>query len=236
MTMDRERILDKIRKLMSLAKGSNFEEEVDSALKFARAMMEKHGIEEESVILDETADAASHRVVEEAAFTASTIPLYDVYLAWAVTKIAGCRWFYRNGYKKKTIQFYGFPADVGIARDLWRELRVISRTMMHVYCGKGASHSIEKDYLVGFCGRLKERADFIASRPATSDPTGMAIIVRKDGAIEKYKEGLGLKNARGGNTRIKNGAAYNAGMRDGSNVNLGTNGLASGGPGPRRLS
>jgi hypothetical protein len=220
-----EKVVEKLRKLMALAKGAGASEgEVDNALRFARKLMDDYGIAEDSILLTEDVNTASRRIIEDTALKLGHIHHHDINLAMATKYICDVDLYLKG---KREIVFFGMERDVAVAKALFSELRVIMRTMARFTVGEsdGPSH---KSFLIGFSSRIHVRAKELKKKAAAPESTGTAIILAKDAARERYKEGLGLVKSRKSNQSIRDWKAYTDGNAAAENVSLGTNGIGEG--------
>ncbi len=228
-----ERIVERLKKLLRLSKdGAAKEGEIENALKCARTLMDEYGLSEQSVLLDETVEETSRRIVEQDIYTLRIFKPYYMTLATVVCVVCSCSHYYGHEYDKKTFKekkkliFFGQEGDVHIAKALYKELCVTLRTMAYFHYGKQWS-SQHNAYANGFSDSLFGKAYEIKDT-STNDPSTTALVVQKDAAIEKYKEGLGLVPMKSRVSQINDDGAYHNGNEDGKNVSLDTSGIGQG--------
>lgn len=238
MTKATDRIIDRITKMLRLSKDEAASEgEVENALRFARQLMDKYNIEEQSIILEETIAETAKRIVDELVHTRRHFRPYYASLIQTVCAICDVRYYFdRNVYAKdkKTgepdylkqltaCHLYGQKHDVAVATALFKELCVTMRTMAYHHYG----HTWMKEhanYCKGFSRRLYSRSlEF--KRESQNDPNCTALVIRKDEALEEFAKGLGLVPSRRRSTSISDWGAYTQGDSDGKHVSLSTNGI-----------
>lgn len=95
MEKDNQRIIDKIKKLMALAKSPN-PHEAARALEMAQKLMERHALREEDVVISEKDS--------EVEFAKRT-PIYVHYLTAVISRAFGCEAYFAAGFKAKAVFF-----------------------------------------------------------------------------------------------------------------------------------
>lgn len=228
-------IIDRITKLMRLASdGRASEGEIQNALSFARRLMDKHNIAEQSILLDESDDVVASHIEEVEVFsrTMPSLGTFYHYLAFAVGTLCECRVYQRRaygdvkGYRKlqTKIIMYGQPHDVALAKALYAELVTTMHAMARLATGQSWSHRSSRSYMVGFSSRLVQRARE-AKKVSVEDSSCTALVLKKDVALAKYEEGLNLKQLKSQARNNVDPHYYNKGNRDGEHVSLDTRGL-----------
>lgn len=167
--MNREKIIARIRKLMKLQKGSDFEGEIRAAVEGAQRLMEEHAIEEA-----ELGDAAAQE--EEAygrdySFTVGeNLSRWESTLARAIANVVGTvKWYYEGHHVRKDpkthialkgprhatqVVYYGPAEDVALACEMFSD---ISQTIVAMAVLKWGG-AFRGDGLAYCCGFARELA------------------------------------------------------------------------------
>lgn len=244
MESNNEAIIERIRKLMKYAAdGSASEGEVENALDHARKLMDKYNIDEGSVLVD---DESARKTAYESVQTAEVdsrvgnVPPWFKTMARTVCNICDVKWYgnpevYKENGRKggmegkwrkhRTLNFYGLPRDVAVAKELYAELRSTIHAMAWFRCGKDGWKPAHHGYASGFADRLYSRSvEMKAAGQQVSNTT--AIVLAKDVILNQFgKEKLGLVVSRRSVSKISDSGAYADGYRDGANASLGTSGI-----------
>lgn len=238
MSDTKDRIIGRIKKLMSQAEGTNFEAEMDTALKMARDLMLQHGISEQSIIVEEEDTAVSAKMSEHEVWGQSQgIANYHRWLMGGVCDLTDTRFFWRSSYRGKNgqplhnprsvIHVYGLEHDCSVAISLFNELKITMLTVARMTYGTKWTGS-HNDYCKGFASRISERASELVKEPI-EDPNCTAIVLKKDVALDLFAEKHypNMRTAKSRQAGVGDWGAYTKGSEDGQNVSLGTNGLGS---------
>lgn len=216
--MSTEDIKAKIRGLLNIAKDdAASENEVETALKIAQKMMERHHLSEDDLTEDPLAQmeqAANAPKTKEATELGSKIYTWEVILAETVARhiVKGVGWYSQKTYQTPSglirrnehgkpmqcgqIMFYGVAEDVEIARRIFDEIRtaIIALARLRygsVFRGDGAA------YAEGFATGLKkksiaqdeqERDEAQKRLTTTSDNRGMILISRRTDLIRRKED------------------------------------------------
>ena len=231
-----EKIVERIKKLLRLAGDDGAAEgEIENAMRFAKKLMAEHNLEEHAIVLEEDVDDVAARIVDQMIYSvANAVPRWKRDLAQIAAKVCGCRIYWNTQFDigaasggRKCIHLYGMEEDCAVATALFRELCVTLQTLARVRCGKGwtASHG---SYAIGVISKLQSRA--WEQIPAEENPTCTAIVLKKDAALDQFRDNIGIKTVAARRRTIADGDAYARGREDGSNINLGVNGIPEGSP------
>ncbi len=98
--MDKEKVLEKIKKCLALSKSAN-EHEAAQALKQAQALMREYGISDADVALS---DIKQHACTDK---TANRIPGWQAWLATTVKQAFGVEWYLGGDWNNTRVIFYG---------------------------------------------------------------------------------------------------------------------------------
>jgi len=224
---DREKLLERIRKLYAMGRESESSpHEAEIAMRRCQSLMAKFGISEADL---ETSEFGASSIGKD--FRA--VPSYVGVLGSAVALLHDC-----ICVKGRTIEFRGFSIDAEVASMTYGYLTdVMERSLKarkrdgEVPPGRSASF----DYRVGFALAVLERARKIdrerreaeeaLRREATAGsaqgdiPRGSSLTVLKREIVrENCMEGLTMGRPK--RVRYRNGQAHSAGSDDGSRVSL----------------
>lgn len=229
--MDRERVIEQIRKCLNLAGNNPSEAEVQAALAMAKKLMDKHDIDEAEVNVKATADQNAVNVNEvDGVRRKGNVEKMDQLIAMACATLCSCKVILLRDGSMAICRFIGFPRDIAVAQALSEQLRIVMRTMARFKYGKkwGNEHT---SYSVGFAAKLLKRAteQQEARRAAPVEVTG-AIVLAKDHAIARFHalhytprrmptKKDGTERASRALSRF-NDAAYKAGWNDGETIDL----------------
>jgi hypothetical protein len=177
MAVSDEKLKDRIRKLLNVAKqGSGATEgEIENALRFARLEMEKHHLE--AVDIDDhcTADEIRMRAARmrpedleygtaEFVCQRASLSTWESTLAAAIAVLAGSvEWYYESGIaygteRRAMVTFYGPIEDVEICTELMAEWSVTIAGMGRLRWG-GCFRGEGRSYCEGFAAALYKQAD-----------------------------------------------------------------------------
>lgn len=209
---ERERILQKIQKLLALADdGSNIHESARAATQ-AEKMMRKYQIDHAELLVDRL----SKDDIETRGFQASSrnLPAWVSALAVGVARANECE-VTRSGPK---VIFYGTPEDVPVAYELMTYLvREVDRLTKKFDGDRGAKGSFRR----GCANALYSRLEAIAverRREFQESTAGTALVLHKKELIEQHF-GRAFKYSKG-RQRSEDAEGYRAGKRAGASVNL----------------
>lgn len=213
-----QEIIERIQKLLRHAagEGHHSEQEVESAMRLARKLMEKHNIEEAEVYAHRPEDV---RVEGAIAYEVNySLNYQDRILATVCEVLFDVRGLIHG---RGTIRFYGVPRDVAVACATYRELQTTMRALARLRYGS-RWYKPHRDYCVGFVGRLHERAKEIVRSSKTEAGT-TAIVLVKNTIVDKWMaEHFASARAAKSQYRVQHGGAYDAGKRDAESVQLGS--------------
>jgi len=230
--LTREQIIDKVKKLMALSKGSNFEGETDTALQKARDLLAKYNMD-----MSEVEAKAYQEAKPEFKESDIQVGAWQFPLAKVIGSYVNCSPFYSSGINGQCIRFIGMKAELEICiytyhhvaqqidkmcRNKRKELRAEREESGLNRQDRRASSEFTKGYALGIIYRLKER---IETR-LQSEVKGTALVLVEHPKIMQWKRAnLVASNRR---SRITaSGTGYSQGYRDGDKVTINP-GLRSG--------
>jgi len=227
---ERERLLDRVRKLSAMAQQSDASpHEAEIALRRCQSLMSKYGISEADLHTSEFGSAE---------FTKGrTIPSHVKFLASAVARLHDVLFVRGDG---GFAEFRGFDVDAKVAR---LTLEYLIDAVERALAGRKragdfpAGRSAAYDYRLGFATQVSKRvSDIVEERKQTEQAaagSGKSLTVKKMEIVDR-ECGHDLRNASFSSSRgARNGAAHAAGIDDGSRVSL--NQQVDGSPAPLAL-
>lgn len=212
--MSKERTIEKIKKLLNIAKhDTSSDGDIEAAMLQAQRLMDKHHLSEEDLV-HETAD--DYQKVDEAelgrfrSWVGGRVFFWECQLAAFVSRFVGVPYYlddhkkpardngilkrneFGEAWKGKSFVFYGVAEDASIAKHLYDELRKLISTMAYarygqIYVKDGAV------YCQGFIQGLNDQMELqrkeqkaIATNQGPGS-TGLILIERRADLIA-YKE------------------------------------------------
>ncbi len=233
--MDRDKLLDRIRRLLRLAESPNVHEAAVAAAR-AQELMARHRIE--AAALDDADGGAGVKDLRDAPLDGSKrLRAWKTHLADAVARANGCRVYLLERDGMKHIVLVGRAEDAELVRLLYPELvkRVEVLTWLH---GQGRTRSFCHAFRLGVVTTLHERLALAAAEAKrralegdcdegdvalAPEPTRMALakLEARDDAVERFMEAhLRLKPGRRKGLRAE-AEGYESGRLAGHSVALG---------------
>ncbi len=121
--LDKQKIIERIEKLMAMANDSSSPNEAAIALKRAQKLMEQHNISSGDVMMNKVTQETSKKVSRNS----SKLPNYMMYLVTIIENAFECKAIFTQGYYSgTTVTFYGIGTDPLIAK---YSLEVLSRQL-----------------------------------------------------------------------------------------------------------
>lgn len=249
MTIDRESIKAKIRKLLNLSKDNAATEgEIDNAMRMAAELMDRHQLQEAEIeaSMDPVARQDHVRMgMSDASMVGKNFTSWEFALSGAIENLVGSvkRHYTRVRRKNsfgadievKVMRFYGPEEDAQLAADLmetWSQVIATMATGAYGGCFRGDGAQYAMGFAVRLCERAKEAAKsrekmITASTQALvlvgTGSLAMVLRQRQELAAKWLLEEQKIKLGSARNTRGYSGgtdAAYNHGKRDGDKVDF----------------
>ena len=204
----REKILEKIEKLLALAGNNPRENEAISAALKAQELMAKYNIE----LADLEGKSLEQNIVEETYTPKANchyVRKWRYTLSQIIAKNFCCKTYSIN---RDAIAFYGYEKDAKIAVEVFKFLFETGNKLANRYylkCKKEGrdTKGVLNTYLVGFCDGIKEVLD--------KQCTALMIVVPKE-VEEAYTEhSKNFRRINTGLTTSNDGRAYSEGRTDG---------------------
>jgi hypothetical protein len=251
----RDRILDKIRKLLAKTtdRGAS-EAEMETALRIAGELMEKYNVEEGDLFVEQGEDATKLNVTEITLQDKTKLDRDEEVIAQAAAELTDCRLYVRQHWvrsektgkmsKKTALVAYGLETDVMLCLLVYQQCIIACRILARAkFPNKGQGQNREQyRYTIGFGQGLwfqireqkakqeKERTDAAASAGV--------LIVAKSTALTTYEQTkLSLGKAKAtSRPDYSNSAGFQTGWSDGKEFEIekpgkGVNGSTSKKPG-----
>ena len=215
---EKNKIFEKIKKCMALSASSN-EHEAEAALRQARALMEKHGIDDQDMLAYE---ASEHH----AKASAKTNPAnWESALTFKVAEAFGCRVIFSPGWTIQSAKWKFIGCDAA------PEIGAYAFQVLHRQCKRARAEYITTKLKRCKLSTKTRRADLFCSGwidAVAGKITAMASDERRDDAIEAYvsKQYPSLKKMQSrdrNDGRNLRGHEYNdlvAGLVSGRNADL----------------
>jgi ribosomal protein S17E len=203
----REKILDKITKILAKTNNNNSSEECDTALLLAQRLMVENGISMEELNLR---NATPDEIIESSATETAKPPWWQGHLASIIAKNFRCKVFTRVellGVRKriKKLTFLGYPSDVKTATSILLHARELVSTLSSQYIkkiqreykdNKGVTIHANKltaeknAYISGYLTGLTEKF----KKQVEDNNWGLVVVTPKD--VEEKFNAMSLKHTR----------------------------------------
>lgn len=229
--MTEENIIEKVRKLLSLAEGTDSEAEAAAAAAQAQRLMTKHSIAAAMLEVKNDGREKAEDIVNPRSHLGKYASWKGVVLG-SVAKANGCGFYKssRNEYATHhSMHLFGRPSDIDLCRELFEWIVIEIDSLASMNC-KGEGRTFSHNYRYGaaesVASAVKKEWDD-AEREAVAGETGNALMViedalalRRDHALEVQRYGtvkIGLRRGKGSNFNA-NDEARRAGRRDGQGI------------------
>lgn len=239
---DKDKVMDKIKKLLALGKSPN-EGEATNAMAHAQALLMKHNLSMEEISDEEISDVIEQDVTGER----SGIARWEQDLMGSIASSLNCRMIKSKYHVPHKYDPYKY-----IARQKWRVVGseadcVVTKYLIEYL--KDALHSLtdthmkgmdlygndrkryRESYMLGACRTvcLKVRDKYKEEMPDSEEM--FALVRKKDQAVQDYLDALGCRTMKARRNKVDFGAFGN-GLKDGDNI--GINQAVRGGDAPQR--
>lgn len=235
MKAEKQKILDKIRKLMGMAeRTAGNEAEAAIAAKMAETLLRKHNLSSTDVTIEEAISDIREDTVTEFKWTNGSTPewvrrvaitlakLYDTHVI-PTTATTG-----NDSHVQKlqvNLTFVGSELDATVTKEmflyLYKTINRLTEEFWGMQNGSSNARTIKNSFREGASFAIKARIlEIIEEKNKAYTSTGTGLIVVKKDAIEKY---LGRNATYGPNNNkgvVLDSNAYHAGIRKGEDINL----------------
>jgi len=215
MTADVERVKNRIRKLLNVAKNDAATEgEIDNALRFAKDMMDSHHLSEEDLV-DEPEDQykAAAAAKRDRVFVSAAGKFYtwEKWLSSFVAEFVGGVGVYLDRgkriardhrgvvilddwgepYRAVRYCFYGIAEDVHIAAELFHELRLTIKAMARLrwgscYVKDGGVYC--EGFVMGLCTKIERQKKRQRQIAQQSGSTALVLVDRRNDLVAFKKK------------------------------------------------
>ena len=217
-TVDREKMIDRVRKLFNMSNDTSSIHEAEIALRRCHSLMKKYGITE--------ADLTTSEFGTGSAYTAKTMEKWKKFLSLGIAAFTNtiCVIERAGDYDDlRQIKYSGFDADVLNAVLLSEYLEETLDRCVKAYkketknTGKAASTSFKNGFALALQERMMEMAEEVKELPEDVMSDGTSLVVCK---MKLVTEEFGKQKIRRQSGGTSDSSARNAGERAGRNVNL----------------
>ena len=212
--MTKENILSKVKKLLAVAEGSNFEQESQNAMLKAQEFMLKYNLTMEDIEIKED----KKEVTDETAMQTSRMPWYWKNLMMVIGENFRCQPYTSKGRISRAC-FIGLKEDVKLVKEVFTYAINTVETCAKNYTAKYKrpglnTTGIKNDYITGFINGLRDKfKEQVESK-------GFALMLVKDDAVIERIEKKGLRKGQGSTHRVnRDQEARQAGYQQGRNFN-----------------
>lgn len=194
--MEKDKIINKIQKLLALASSKN-ENEAQAAMLMAQKLMALHNIEMSQV----ENNATDHKVIEDQADEKSHKTKWKRWLANVIAINFRCETFLR-GYGTYNTIFVGKRENIDICKVVYLSaVQFINKFFTEYWkqLNSPVSESIrlKNSYALGFITRLKEKFE---EQKIIAEQEGWALVLVKDTDVVKYMEQKNIKHSEASTT------------------------------------
>jgi len=211
----REKIVDRIKKILALASKTSFEGEAKTAMRMAKGLMKSFGLTMSEVEIKESVE---DNIVEEMTDISGKLMNWKKVMAMAIEELCDTRLILTQLKSGKFgFKFIGLKDDVKLSIILFNSFKLIMRDL----AVKNYSSKIQRtSYLLGLADRLLKRAEKETVLAKEEVSTYNALVVVKEKEINKYvDENLGKIHTSPIKSKI-NTEAYAKGYVDGDKIDL----------------
>lgn len=215
MTMNKEKVLDKIKKLLALSE-SNYEGEAQAALLKAQELMFKYGFAKEDLEVEPELKI----VVDETVYAASRMNWWKHSIAQIIADNFRCYYYYKI---KQGIHFVGLKIDVEIAASVFNYCIHAADKLASQNAARFARFSVvdyKKQWLGGFIKGLRAKFE--------EQVKCMALVLVKSTEVNKKFNSMKIAHRKNNITRgnLEHGA-HELGFASGKSLNV-HNGILKG--------
>lgn len=221
--MTDSKLLQRIKHLAArtVERGCTEAEALQAAEMLGRLLTE-HGLSMSDIEIKETrcethtAETGTKRA-DETRFYCNALAEYTNTKVWLSTEIDG----------RKTIKFFGMPADVQVASYLYQVIRsafIAEKDRFNLAGQKsGQAHGAKAahDFKMGFCIRVAQRLrDMAKDKKAQGQGGGRDLVVVTMAVVQRQFDEMNMKLTKGGGSVVRHGSAYEQGKDAGERVGL----------------
>lgn len=217
----RDKILDRIQKLLNVADGTQYEEEAKTALRMAQSYMKQYGLSRSDVeIAKDLEGEIVHEILDEHACRKNP-EKWEALLCMAVGVVFDCQAIRTHSWKGSKMSYVGFKRDVEFAKVVFNALYVSCRSAAVKSYPRGAG-KIRLSFMYGAAETVYYRA-YVEKETAKEESTGKygLVVAGKENQIQKWTdENMNLSKSRSARTISLDPEAYEAGSKYGEGLDL----------------
>jgi hypothetical protein len=214
-----DKILDRVKKLLSLSNSDN-EFEAANAASRAHELLLKYNLS-----IADVGDGISEdelKIEEELVHEGGRVARWRTYLVSGVAKAFGCAQLVSKGYRYTGLKIVGAKADIAVAKVTLSYLEMVVETLAKENA-RGMGHGYVNSYKIGLVARLTARLHEQTAKTerevvAEASEVGTAMVIRKKTDLRDFMSQF-TKKYNPGKSTINN-AGYGAGVKDAENVGL----------------
>jgi len=211
----RDKIIDRIQKILALAEDTTFENEANTAFKMAKNLMVSYGLDMSEV---EMKEAIQNNIIEGATEGIGKMFNWQKILAMTISTLCDTKLIFSRQNKKTKLKFIGFKDDVNLSIQLYNALILKMKLLSSKYYHDKRN---KNSYLLGMSDCLLKRAK-VETKEAKEIKTYNSLVVVKDQEIKNFVNNKYNNLKKGKIHNVINKEAYNKGQCDGKNIDLGS--------------
>jgi len=217
----KDKIIDRIQKILNHANGSQYEAEASTAMKMAQSYMKQYGLSLSDVELKEQLEEAILKELSEHNLRKKT-DKWEIFLAMAIGDIFDCKIILSKRYKASYIMFIGYQKDIQLCKATFKMMYQSAKSEAYKQFPRNMKLQ-RKSFLIGLSHRLEDRAleeKLSAKKEATGKYALMVIGKEKqiDNWIDKEMNITTRKRKR--NTTTIDQGAYNKGRQHANTLDI----------------
>lgn len=216
---DREKVLERIKKLLALSNSDN-EHEAANAASQAQLLLSKYNL-----CIDDISDVvkSDYEVKEARVAEGKRLDKWFYKLFISVSRSFGCSPLVETSYRHKALIMVGTETDILSARLTLEYLyTTIERLTNRNALGNGRAfvNSYRQGLVTSIASRLSERTKE-NTKEAQKEATfvGTALVLRKDQALKDYMDKF-AKTFKSGSSTLSDYSGYAQGLHDGESIGL----------------
>lgn len=210
----REKIIDRIRKLLAVANGTNFEGEAATAMRMAKGYLKSYGLDMSDVELQQDVHASMGKGNVN---RVGRLHTWEKMLANCCAELCDTRVVVMPVGDLWTLMYIGMKQDVELSVILFEDF---SAKLKLIAVSKYASLYDRYRYLEGITCRLVDRANELSAEAKSDTPTYGALVVVKDHEIQDYMDQEIGKTQKAQLRPQQGSEAFTQGYHDGAHFDL----------------
>lgn len=212
---ERKKIIDRIKKILAVANGTQYEAEADTAMNMAQGYMKSYGLSMTDI---EIAESLEEEIVHEDVDRQSTPKPWERVLCRTIGIITDCQAVRNFRIRGSVMSFIGYKSDVEFAKLLFSILRTATRAAGRKEYGDNTLH--RQSFYFGVSQRLLERAKEEKQTNRSSNEKYALIVVSKTNRVESWiGQNKKLSVGKAITPRIV-GSAYERGRRHANGMDI----------------